>query len=65
MPPDWGTDILTMSLLCSAVRQVLIPSRNLAGLWESSSLNCTPISNVMILSVSDELAEHAIGVESG
>lgn len=65
MPPDWGTDILTMSLLCAAIRQVLIPSRNLAGLWESSSRNCTPISNVMILSVSAELTECALGVESG
>lgn len=44
---------------------MLIPLRNLAGLWESSSHNCISIANVMILSTSAELTECAVGVEAG
>lgn len=54
-----------MSLLYTAIRQVLIPLRNLAGLWESSSHNCISVSNVMILFASAELTECAVGVEGG
>lgn len=52
-----------MSLLCTAIRQVLIPLRNLAGLWESSNYNCTSVADVMILSTSAELTECAVVVE--
>lgn len=54
-----------MSLLCTAIRQVLIPLRNLAGLWESSSLNCISIANVIILATLAELTECAVVAEGG
>lgn len=44
---------------------MLIPLRNLAGLWESSSHNCISIANVMILATSAELTECAVVVEGG
>lgn len=44
---------------------MLIPLRNLAGLWESSNLNCISITNVMTLATSAELTECAVVFEGG